>query len=247
VLGKHIPCHRRHLLQQAPSARTPRAASTSLSRGRPENLKYPAVLARSGRGTRRRRRQGKSWSPCSAVPRAFGEPGMPRRARAIRARHSTLTASTEITESSDTARYDRALLIRSAVLGGRSLGVRGARRRHSLHHRSLLTRPLVIRSAVLCGRSLGVRGARRRHLLPQRSLLVEQLFPKKKSQTPGNFSDSWRLSVEKRSCAPHAFAALASSGAVRLRSLLVASAWLLLARSLPARRLLSKMPRFFST
>ena len=187
VLGKHIPCHRRHLLQQAPSARTPRAASTSLSRGRPENLKYPAVLARSGRGTRRRRRQGKSWSPCSAAPRAFGEPGMPRRARAIRARHSTLTASTDITESSDTARYDRALLIRSAVLGGRSLGVRGARRRHSLHHRSLLTRPLVIRSAVLCGRSLGVRGARRRHLLPQRSLLVEQLFPEKE------ISDSRKL------------------------------------------------------
>ena len=32
--------------------------------------------------------------------------------------------------------------------------------------------------------------------------------------------------MEKRSCALHAFAALASSGAVRLRSLLVASAWL---------------------
>ena len=96
VLGTHVPCDRRHLLQRAPSARTPRAASTSLSRGRPENLKYPAVLARSGRGTRRSRRQGKSCSPCSAVPRAFGEPGMPRRTRAIRARHSTLTASTEI-------------------------------------------------------------------------------------------------------------------------------------------------------
>ena len=49
---------------------------------------------------------------------------------------------------------------------------------------------------------------------------------KETSRTPDDLRTAAHASVEKRSCALHAFAALASLGAVRLRSLLIASAWL---------------------